>query len=214
MRPVPRAARHAVGGLAPGALAVRHAPGDAARTLAVFRGRADARSRGELQLRRLQAEQDVRQWGLLQRLPRSALRHAPWSDRQRLRPVPRGGIDTKPSSTVATRGRSRPSAARRATCPSGHTWSSTNAMITGFRVPRPDLSAKLGLPNACNDCHRDRSAEWAADAVERWFGPKREGFQTYAEPSTRPGRRSPAGRSASPRWRRIRPFPPSSGPVP
>jgi len=23
----------------------------------------------------------------------------------------------------------------------------------GFRIPRPDLSAKLGTPNACNDCH-------------------------------------------------------------
>ncbi len=39
-----------------------------------------------------------------------------------------------------------------------------------FRVPRPDLTAALGrdaAPNACNDCHRDRSAEWAARAVKR-----------------------------------------------
>lgn len=49
-----------------------------------------------------------------------------------------------------------------------------------LRVPRPDLSVKLGTPNACNYCHNDKSAQWAADAVERWFGPKREGFQTYA----------------------------------
>ena len=49
-----------------------------------------------------------------------------------------------------------------------------------FRVPRPDLSAGLGTPNACNDCHRDRSSQWAATEVERWFGPKREGFQNYA----------------------------------
>jgi predicted CXXCH cytochrome family protein len=48
-----------------------------------------------------------------------------------------------------------------------------------FRVPRPDLSEALGTPNACNDCHRDKSPQWAAAAVERWFGPKREGFQTY-----------------------------------
>ena len=26
-----------------------------------------------------------------------------------------------------------------------------------FRVPRPDVSAKLGTPNACNDCHGDKS---------------------------------------------------------
>ena len=50
-----------------------------------------------------------------------------------------------------------------------------------FRVPRPDLSAKLGTPNACNDCHTDKSAEWAAAAVEGWHGPTRKGFQNYAE---------------------------------
>ncbi len=48
-----------------------------------------------------------------------------------------------------------------------------------FRVPRPDLSMKLGTPNACNDCHRDKPAQWAASAVENWFGPAREGFQHY-----------------------------------
>jgi predicted CXXCH cytochrome family protein len=51
----------------------------------------------------------------------------------------------------------------------------------GFRVPRPDLSVKLGTPNACNDCHADKSAQWAAAAVESWFGANRKGFQTYAE---------------------------------
>jgi predicted CXXCH cytochrome family protein len=50
-----------------------------------------------------------------------------------------------------------------------------------LRVPRPDLSVKLGTPNACNYCHKDKSSQWAADAVERWFGPKRKGFQTYAD---------------------------------
>jgi predicted CXXCH cytochrome family protein len=50
-----------------------------------------------------------------------------------------------------------------------------------FRIPRPDLSVKLGTPNACNDCHRDKPMQWAADTVEKWFGSKREGFQTYAE---------------------------------
>jgi Flp pilus assembly protein TadD len=50
-----------------------------------------------------------------------------------------------------------------------------------FRVPRPDVSAKLATPNACNDCHSDKSAEWAASAVERWHGPSRKGLQSYAE---------------------------------
>ena len=50
-----------------------------------------------------------------------------------------------------------------------------------FRIPRPDVSAKLGTPNDCNDCHTDKPTEWAAAAIEGWYGPKREGFQTYAE---------------------------------
>ncbi len=50
----------------------------------------------------------------------------------------------------------------------------------GFRVPRPDLSTKLGTPNACNDCHADKPAAWAAAAVEGWYGPARKGFQKYA----------------------------------
>jgi Flp pilus assembly protein TadD len=49
-----------------------------------------------------------------------------------------------------------------------------------FRIPRPDLSAKLQTPNACNDCHQDKSAEWAASAIEGWYGPSRKGFQNYA----------------------------------
>ena len=50
-----------------------------------------------------------------------------------------------------------------------------------LRVPRPDLSVKHGTPNACNDCHTDKAAQWAADAVDRWFGPGRKGFQTYTD---------------------------------
>jgi predicted CXXCH cytochrome family protein len=49
-----------------------------------------------------------------------------------------------------------------------------------FRVPRPDLSVKLGTSNACNNCHSDKTPQWAAAAVEQWFGQRREGFQTYA----------------------------------
>src|SRR5262249_1754445 len=49
----------------------------------------------------------------------------------------------------------------------------------GFRVPRPDLSARLGTPNACNDCHADKSPQWAAETIERWHGPDRKGWQNY-----------------------------------
>ena len=41
-----------------------------------------------------------------------------------------------------------------------------------MRVPRPDLSVAIGTPNACSNCHDDKSAQWAADAVTRWVGPK------------------------------------------
>jgi tetratricopeptide (TPR) repeat protein len=50
-----------------------------------------------------------------------------------------------------------------------------------FRVPRPDETMRFGTSNACNDCHRDQEAGWAAAAVERWFGPERKGFQTWTE---------------------------------
>ena len=38
-----------------------------------------------------------------------------------------------------------------------------------FRIPRPDLSLGLGVPNACNSCHDDRTAEWAASTLRAWF---------------------------------------------
>jgi Flp pilus assembly protein TadD len=38
-----------------------------------------------------------------------------------------------------------------------------------LRAPRPDLTLSLGTPNACNDCHRDKSARWSQRAVERWY---------------------------------------------
>ena len=43
-----------------------------------------------------------------------------------------------------------------------------------FRVPRPDLSVKYDVPNACNKCHDDQSAAWASDWVNSWYGEKRE----------------------------------------
>lgn len=38
-----------------------------------------------------------------------------------------------------------------------------------FRLPRPDLSEKLGTPNACTGCHRDKPASWAAAQVRGWL---------------------------------------------
>lgn len=39
-----------------------------------------------------------------------------------------------------------------------------------LRKPRPDLSVKLGTPNACNICHTDKDAGWAAEAFAQWWG--------------------------------------------
>ncbi|MCC7463732.1 MAG: hypothetical protein IT480_14865 [Gammaproteobacteria bacterium] len=62
-----------------------------------------------------------------------------------------------------------------------------------LRIPRPDLSVRLGTPNACNNCHRDRSAGWAADAVTRWWGPARRHEDTYAVALQAGRRREPGG---------------------
>ena len=45
-----------------------------------------------------------------------------------------------------------------------------------LRVPRPDLTVSLGIPNACNlsGCHddpsKDETAAWAAEQCEKWYG--------------------------------------------
>ena len=62
-----------------------------------------------------------------------------------------------------------------------------------LRIPRPDLSEKLGTPNACNICHEDQSVEWAAEAFVAWWGDK-ERPPHYGEMLTEGRSGSPAGR--------------------
>lgn len=50
-----------------------------------------------------------------------------------------------------------------------------------MRIPRPDLTVKLGVPDACRGCHAQTDAKWAAEKVEQWYGHRPEGFQRYAE---------------------------------
>ena len=52
-----------------------------------------------------------------------------------------------------------------------------------IRIPRPDLTVKLGTPNACNNCHtkEDETPEWAAGAVVKWYGPERSQDPHYGE---------------------------------
>jgi len=49
-----------------------------------------------------------------------------------------------------------------------------------MRVPRPDLTVRLGVPNACNGCHTKQTAQWAADAIVKWNGKAPAGFQQFA----------------------------------
>jgi len=65
-----------------------------------------------------------------------------------------------------------------------------------FRIPRPDLTVKIGAPNTCNACHADKSAQWAADAITRWHGPEHKGLQTYAEAFQRARDGDPDSREA------------------
>lgn len=39
-----------------------------------------------------------------------------------------------------------------------------------LRIPRPDLTRKIGTPNACNGCHADRTVAWAEQATRNWYG--------------------------------------------
>lgn len=39
-----------------------------------------------------------------------------------------------------------------------------------LRIPRPDLTRKIGTPNACNGCHADRTVAWAEQATLDWYG--------------------------------------------
>ena len=61
-----------------------------------------------------------------------------------------------------------------------------------IRIPRPDLSIALGTPNACNRCHTDRSAQWSAAAVAKWYPNRKPGFQRFASAFAANDRRDPA----------------------
>jgi predicted CXXCH cytochrome family protein len=50
-----------------------------------------------------------------------------------------------------------------------------------IRIPRPDLSDKLGTPNACNQCHPDKSNQWSADYLEKWYGKDLLDTEHYGE---------------------------------
>jgi tetratricopeptide (TPR) repeat protein len=50
-----------------------------------------------------------------------------------------------------------------------------------FRVPRPDLSVRIGTPKSCTSCHNNQSVRWAADRVLEWFPDGRAGSPHFGE---------------------------------
>jgi tetratricopeptide (TPR) repeat protein len=79
-----------------------------------------------------------------------------------------------------------PEGTRGAECANCHMPATTYMVVDprrdhSLRVPRPDLSVKLGTPNACNDCHRESTAQWSADWVARWYGAQRRNEAHYGE---------------------------------
>jgi hypothetical protein len=50
-----------------------------------------------------------------------------------------------------------------------------------FRVPRPDLSDKLGTPDVCTGCHKDQTKVWATQQIRQRFADSRVGSSHFAE---------------------------------
>lgn len=45
-----------------------------------------------------------------------------------------------------------------------------------LRIPRPDLTPKIGTPNSCSTsgCHDDKSNEWVLESYTKWYGVSRK----------------------------------------
>lgn len=60
-----------------------------------------------------------------------------------------------------------------------------------FRIPQPELTTRLGAPNACNGCHTDQDSRWASRMLD-------EGFPERVESRKHFGEVIAAGRSGDP----------------
>ena len=58
-----------------------------------------------------------------------------------------------------------------------------------FQPPVPEMTSRFGVPNACTTCHEDRSPEWAAATMDRWYanGDRRRAVVTMADTIYRAG---------------------------
>jgi len=63
----------------------------------------------------------------------------------------------------------------------------TNFMVVdarhdhSIRIPRPDLTLKIGTPNACSKCHAESPPQWAADWAVKWWGSEKSSQPHYGE---------------------------------
>jgi predicted CXXCH cytochrome family protein len=90
-----------------------------------------------------------------------------------------------------------PAASAGARCVSCHLPDTTYMQIDrrhdhSIRIPRPDLSVTLAVPNACNRCHTDRDARWASAQVTGWYPVRNPGFQRFAQAFAADDRGDPA----------------------
>jgi hypothetical protein len=58
-----------------------------------------------------------------------------------------------------------------------------------FQPPVPEMTSRFGVPNACTTCHEDRSPEWAASTMDRWYanGDRRRAVVTMSDVMYRAG---------------------------
>lgn len=61
-----------------------------------------------------------------------------------------------------------------------------------IRIPRPDLAAAFGTPNACTACHKDKPVAWAAEAFGKWY-PNRKFDPHYTQAIQNARRNQPGG---------------------
>jgi len=92
----------------------------------------------------------------------------------------------EPAVFDATSHHHHPADSPGAQCTSCHMPATTYMVVDprrdhSLRIPRPDRSVTIATPNACNGCHEDRDAQWAAEAVLGWYPQRKSGYQTFAE---------------------------------
>ena len=78
----------------------------------------------------------------------------------------------------------------------------TNYMVVdprhdhSMRIPRPDRTLSLGTPNACNQCHVDKTPSWASEAIKSWYPSPKLGYQGFAEAFDLAHRAAPGAQAA------------------